>query len=542
MFIEEKTELKKIGLGVIIVLVIAVLTVPRLLKTEKPTEEQAEAAVLRPVEISKAMRGEIRSELQLSGTIKAQSRVSVFPKIAGRLIALPVEEGDTVQKGDALATVEHEELELAVQQAEATLASADTAYSQAKQLAEVRVRSQIAQAESQLSAAMISLEQVKDLSEIRAVTQIEQAEAGLQSLVANREKIKNGARAEDRRQAEAGLNQAVATLANAESNHTRMEQLFQNGAISQQSLESAKTQLDVALAQHKIAVEQLQLIDNGARVEDIQAMEAQVEQASASLRLARVQAETRSWEKDIALAHSQVQTAQAALTAAQALQTAKSWEAEITTAKTARTQAQVALKLAKKRLKDATIYAPISGVISQRNLDFGGMAVPTAPLFEIVNIDTVKATVDVIESQLGQLTLNQQASIEIDGIAEPLTGTVAFMSPTLQAARRTATVEFHIDNAAGILKPGMFANVTVPIEVHTDAILIPRATLLEDAATKQQEVFVVENGVSQRRTVQIGLLREGQVEVLSGLTEGEAVVTAGQHSLKSGESVTVVNR
>ena len=534
--------MKKIGLGVIILVVIAVLTVPRLLKTDNPTEEQAEAAVLKPVEISKATRGEIRAELQLSGTIEAASRVSVFPKIAGRIIALPVDEGDTVQKRDILATVEHEELALAVQQAEATLESARTAYSQTKQLAEVRVRSQIAQAESQLSAALISLEQVKAIAEIRAVTQLEQAEAGLHALVANLEKIKNGARAEDRRQAENNMLSFAANLANAESNYARMEQLFQNGAISQQSLESTKTQLDVALAQHKIAVEQLQLIDNGARVEDIRAMEAQVEQALASLRLARAQADTRSWEKDIALADSQVQTAQAALTSAQALETSKSWEAEITSAKTARTQAQVALKLAQKRLNDATIYAPISGIISQRNLDFGGMAVPTAPLFEIVNVDTVKATVDVIESQLSQLALNQLASIAIDGIAAPLSGTVAFISPTLQAARRTATVEFHIDNAAGILKPGMFANVTVPIEVHADAILIPRAALIEDAATKQQEVFVVENGVSHLRAVQIGLLREGQVEVLSGLAEGEAVVVAGQHSLKSGERVTVVNR
>ena len=65
--------------------------------------------------------------------------------------------------------------------------------------------------------------------------------------------------------------------------------------------------------------------------------------------------------------------------------------------------------LLKKRLRDATIEAPIAGVVSQRFLDLGGMAMPTAPLFEIVDIDTVKATVDVIESQLSQLKLNQQA-------------------------------------------------------------------------------------------------------------------------------------
>ena len=534
--------MKKVLIGVLIVVAIAaIIGLPRFLKPEKPETQQTQATVLKPVEVTKAARGEIRSELELSGTIQAESQISVFPKVAGRLVALNVDEGDPVEKGTSLAVVEHEELELAVQQAEATLKAAETAYSQTKQLAEVRVSSQIAQANAQFRAAEIALQQVVDLSEIRTVTQIEQAQAALESLVANLQKVKSGAREEDRRQAEAGLSQADANLANAKSNHERMVQLFQNGAISQQSVESAKTQLDVAVAQQKIAAEQLQLIDNGARTEDIQAMEAQVEQAEASLRLAQTQASTKTWEKDIELARSQVETARAGLISAEALKTAKSWEAEITSAKTARTQAEVALKLAQKRLNDATIRAPISGVISRRTLDLGGMALPAAPLFDIVNIDTVKATVEVIEVQLSQLALNQQASIEIDGIDVQMSGSVVFISPTLTPARRTATVEVHIDNPSGTLKPGMFAKVTIPIKVHTDAILISRAALIEDAHANTQTVFIVEDGISQRRVVEIGLLRADAAEVLSGLAEGEAVVTAGQHSLKQGENVRVVN-
>ena len=155
------------------------------------------------------------------------------------------------------------------------------------------------------------------------------------------------------------------------------------------------------------------------------------------------------------------------------------------------------------------------------------MALPTAPLFEIVNIDTVKATVDAIEAQLSELALNQEARIEIDGLNAPMSGRITFISPTLMPARRTATVEVQIDNAAGTLKPGMFAKVTVPIKVHADAILISRTSLIEDAVTKTQNVFVIEDGVSQRRAVKIGLLRGNEAEVLSGITEGEAVVIAG---------------
>ena len=135
----------------------------------------------------------------------------------------------------------------------------------------------------------------------------------------------------------------------------------------------------------------------------------------------------------------------------------------------------------------------------------------------------------------------QQSTIEIDGIDTPISGTITFISPTLQAARRTATVEVRVDNSEGTLKPGMFAKVTVPIKIHTDALLIQRGSLIEDVNTKSQTVFVIEDNVSRRRAVEIGLVRGSEAEVISGLMEGEAVVTAGQHSLKDGEDVRVVN-
>ena len=514
----------------------------RFLKPEQPAIGDIEPIDERtPVEISKAQRGEIRSELQLSGTIEAKSRVNVIPKISGRIITLFVSEGDRVAEGDRLAVIEHEELELAVQQAEAILASTESAYSQAQQLAKVKVESQVMQTKAQLKAAEVSLQQVKDLSKIRTVTQIEQAEAGLNSLIANLEKIKAGARNEDRQQAQAGLNQAKANLDNAEKNHIRLENLFKNGAISQQSLENSQTQLDVVRAQHNIATEQLQLIKNGAREEDIKAIEAQVEQAKAAFRLAQAQVSSKTWETDIALAESQVETATAGVLSARALESAKSWEAEITSAESVHTQADIALKLAQKRRRDATIIAPIAGVISQKFLDLGGMAVPTAPIFEIVNIDSVKATADVIEAQLSELSLNQEATIIIDGLKTSLTGNITYISPTLRPLQRTAKVEFHIDNTDGMLRPGMFAKLTIPIDVRENTILIPRKSLIEDVESKTQIIFLVEKGVSKRRPVEIGLVRGTKVEILNGLNVGESVIIAGQHSLKDGDNVNIVN-
>ena len=532
---------KVLIIALIIVIAVAAILIRSAIRRQG-AEPEAVAAIIKAVETMKIPRGEIRSELQLSGTIEANSRVTVFPEVAGKIIQMDVDEGARVTKGQTLAVIEHAELALQVRQAEAALRGAETAFDQAQQLAEVRVRSQIDQAKAQLSSATTALQQVADLSQTRTTSQVEQAKAGLESLKANLEKIKRGARDEDLRQAEAALNGAHASLTNATNNHKRMQKLFDNGAISKQSFESAKTQLDIAASQYEVAREQYALIQNGAREEDVQAMEAQVAQAEAALKLAYAQADTKTWEKDKALAQSQVEAAQATLKAAEALAAAKSWEAEIIAAETAKEQAKVVLSLAQQRLSDATITAPISGILSMRHLDLGGLAAPNAPIFEIVDMDTVKATVSVIEADLSKLDPeNQEAWIEVDALAQPVTGKISLISPVLDRASRSAKVEIVIDNAGLRLKPGMFAKVRIPVEIYHNALLLPRSAVMEDSIKETHTVFVVAEGRSQRRQVEVGLAEGSQVQITSGLSEGEQVVIAGQHTLKDGEEVTVMS-
>ena len=512
--------------------------------TSKPRKNTTEvpAPTEKAVEVVEALRGEIRSELELSGTIEANSQVTVFPEVAGEIIKMTVDEGSQIRKGEILAVIEHEELELHVRQAEAAYQAVQTAHDQAQRLAEIRVKSQIDQARAQLAFAEAFLQQVEDLAEIRAISQIEAAEAGLGALHANLEKIKRGARDEDRKRVQATVDQAMANLANAENNYKRMKNLFESGAISKQSFETSKTQLDVAKAQYAVVVEQKRLIDSGEREEDIRAVEAQVRQAEASLELVRAQVETKTWEKDKALARSQVEAARAALEAVEALEAAKSWEAEITSAETAMAQAKAVLDLAKKRVGDATITAPISGIVSNRHLDLGGMASPTVPIVEIVDMDTVKATVSVIESDLGKLKVGDSAQIQVDALLIPVVGQISLISPTLDRASRSAKIELTIDNPNLDLKPGMFAQVKISVDIHENAILIDRAAVIEDSVRDTRTVFVVENEQGKRRPVEFGLAQGSKVEIISGLAEGEHVVIAGQHTLKDGEKVKVMNQ
>ena len=127
-------------------------------------------------------------------------------------------------------------------------------------------------------------------------------------------------------------------------------------------------------------------------------------------------------------------------------------------------QAKIALDLAKKQLSDATIRAPISGIISRRNVELGGMAAPQAPVFEIIDIDTVKARVSIIESDLYKIKLGAEAMVSVDALQEPVRGEVTLISPILDRMNRTTTVEISIDNRDHKMKPGMFARARIASE------------------------------------------------------------------------------
>jgi len=535
--------MKKFVVTVVILAIVAlgVWQASKRIKARRGASEET-AESLRAVEVQAVKRDDIQEVLSLVGNIVAASQVTVFSEIPGKLTHISVDEGSAVKKGDVIATIEDKELKLQVKQAEAAVEAATVALDQANSLAEVRIRSQIAQAQAGFSSAEAALNQVKDLAEKRTISQLEQAEAGLVALKANLKKIKDGARSEEKRQIEATVQQAKAGLDNAKMNLERIENLYAAGAISKQTLDATRTGATVAEAQYEAASQQLKLVETGARDEDILAVESQVRQAESGLELARSMSETRSWEKDIEMAQAGYNQAKAALEAAQALEKAKSWEAEIIAAEIGLKQAKIVLELAKEMLANATITAPISGVVAMRFLDEGAMAAPAVPLFNIMNMDTVKAVVDVTEADIGKISSNKTAYISVESLSgEQIEGQIVMVSPTVKPMSRTVSVEISIDNTSRKLKPGMFAKVSIPVETHEDAIVVSRSAIMDDRISGEKHIFVVNSdNTTSKREVETGITRSNLVEILSGVQAGEKMVISGQYFLKDGQQVQVV--
>lgn len=497
---------------------------------------------LRPVETVLATVGSIQREVATSGTIEAVADVAVYAKMAGRVEDVPFDEGARVEADDVVAILEHEELELQVIQAEAAAMAADAAREQAEKLAEIRVRANASQTAAALNAAEAALKLVRDLAETRARSQTDQAEAGLAVIQANLEKLRRGLRDEERGQIRAALSQAAAGRQDADANLNRMQVLFDSGAVSRQTLDSARTHFDVARAQHQAARQQWALAEKGARSEDIRSLEAQVRQAEAALMIARKQADSQTWESDIAMAAAQVEQARAGHATAQSLVDAAAWEAEITGARAAETQADAALALARKRLADAFIKAPIAGIVARRNIDPGDMANPAGPLLDIVQMDTVQATVRVLEADLADIRVGGPARVLLRTLELPVDASITRISPTVDRVARTAEIHVEMRNPGGAARPGMFARVLLPTHVRPNAVLLPRDAVVEDAQAGRAHVYVVADGRARRVSIALGLTEGATVEVVDGIAAGAEVVYSGGQSLRDGDFVKVVRR
>lgn len=198
------------------------------------------------------------------------------------------------------------------------------------------------------------------------------------------------------------------------------------------------------------------------------------------------------------------------------------------------------------KFEPAEVTSPVEGIVGRVYLDKGARVNPPEPgpgmgtaLLRIVNMDTVKAVVYVIEKELSKIRLHQKANVSVDAYPDQIfSGKITLISPTINLMTRTASVEITIPNRNHKLKPGMFAQVEIIIRKKDDAVLIPAYAVLEQGDTKK--VFTVVSGKAMLKLVEVGIDQGDLVEVKSGLGVGDTLIVAGHHRISSGDSVRMV--
>jgi hypothetical protein len=164
-----------------------------------------------------------------------------------------------------------------------------------------------------------------------------------------------------------------------------------------------------------------------------------------------------------------------------------------------------------------------------------------SPVVEVVDISRVRLVANVVERDLRQLQTGDPTEVEVDAFpGESFMGRIARVSPVLDPATRTAPIEIEIPNPTYRLKPGMYARVQITIGMKKDALVVPTDAMADLGG--RRGVFQVSNNSAIFKTVQTGTEQGGLVEILSGLTEGEEVITTGARALRDGDPVIVDGR
>jgi RND family efflux transporter MFP subunit len=204
--------------------------------------------------------------------------------------------------------------------------------------------------------------------------------------------------------------------------------------------------------------------------------------------------------------------------------------------------AKATLSLAELDLKEATITAPISGFIAERNAKVGNLSesFQRERMFHIVQQKELYGIVYLPEKELSRVHKEQQASLVLTAFSgQSVNGFVERISPVIDSKTGTFKVTLRVPNTDNLLKSGMFAQVKLNYDTKLDVVLLPRKALL--AIDESINVFVVSDGIATKQAVTIGYQEGELVEIITGLTGDEKVVVTGHQNLKDQAPVEVVN-
>src|SRR5512133_251711 len=306
-------------------------------------------------------------------------------------------------------------------------------------------------------------------------------------------------------------------------------------------LQAAASNVDAANASLNAASAAVEQMKRGATPEDITKAQAQVTSAqngvtSAEAALATAQASLKqtqdgATEEELRIAQAQVAGAESAL----ALASSPYRTADFEAARAGVAQAQAALDAAELGLGETRVLSPVDGVVADRMQSEGQLVGLSAPIVSIVSSE-VELSLGVEEAQIGSIAEGQQAEITVAAYpGQAFPAKVAVIAPTADPKSRTFQVKVRPVTSDGRLRSGMFAQVRIVTAEKGSALVVPREALVTRGGTSS--VFVLKGDSVEARAVRTGMVSGGSVEITSGLTAGEEVVTSGQSDLRDGDKV-----
>jgi len=243
----------------------------------------------------------------------------------------------------------------------------------------------------------------------------------------------------------------------------------------------------------------------------------------------------RTYEDSITAAEDDVKSAQAALDTSVAqlnLKKSPPRQFEIDASKAKVDQARAALSLALANLNDTIITAPVDGTITKKNYNIGEQSSLATPVLEMIGESSFQIEVDIPESDIAKLQVGQETEITLDAYTDEqiFPGTITFIDPAetiiSEVVYYKVKVDFRKNNI--VIKSGMTANVVIYTDQKDNVLFVPARAVRSQNGNKYVEIITSRQGKkveTEERTITTGMRGDEGIEIISGLRQGDEVVT-----------------
>jgi RND family efflux transporter MFP subunit len=246
--------------------------------------------------------------------------------------------------------------------------------------------------------------------------------------------------------------------------------------------------------------------------------------------------------RDLDTAQAALVQAQAAYdTAAKHLESQKSVSrnASLEAAKGQLTSAEGKYKGAEAQVSYSEIRSPISGFVTERPLFAGETVAAGSTLLTVMDTSVLLAKIHLAQQLAQQMKVGDAATIAVPGVADPVPAKVSLISPALDPGSTTVEIWLRIENKNGTLKVGTPVHASIVGRQVPQALIVPSSALLTAQDGSKSVMIVGADGAAHSKPVGVGITDDAHVQITSGLTTADLVITSGNYALENGTKVKV---
>lgn len=507
------------------------------------------------IESAKVQKGTIVNSVSADGVIEPVTNVEIKSNVGGTIIKLYADEGDYVKAGQLLAQIDPTDVKTTLEKEQNNVISSKSKLNSAEEslvIQRQQALSDLNSAKENVKSCELKLANAKKEAKAQPTitsNEIATAKANLEQAKSTLAQMKKATNSQKIASAKSSYDSALASYNANKNTYERNKSLLEKGYVSKTDYESSEQQYLASKANYESAKEKYDTIKDEI-ASDLKVQEEKVKSCEIALKNAK----TNSFNIDVK--NNEVSSAESALRAAKSsLASAQANLRNITVKENAVTQARADLASANSSLENAqknfnytNITAPRDGVIVKKwteegSIIMGGRSSTAGSsegvvIFELADTTKMQVSVDVDETDISSISMNQMVKISVDAFADTeYTGKVTRICPSAETESGVTTVpvEVTFDGVHQELKPEMNATCEFIVATKNDILTVPVDYV--DVTGDTGSTYIMDaNNKPQQVQFKVGLVGEESVEVLDTLKEGQTIISPRFADILSGKS------